>query len=80
MDESIAIARAYTRENPKTLVIATTDHGCSFSQSLVINPEKDDLAATFGFQILHLSCLWLALRFYRSSHDPAVSMGSQPVS
>ena len=31
-DECIAIARAYTQENPDTLVIVTTDHGCGGCQ------------------------------------------------
>ena len=46
-DECIAIARAYTRENPETLVIVTTDHGCGGCQLNGMGGSYADTDKTF---------------------------------
>ena len=46
-DECIAVARAYCQENPDTLVIVTTDHGCGGCQLNGVGAGYKNTDATF---------------------------------
>jgi len=46
-DECIAIARAYTQQNPDTLVVVTTDHGCGGCQLNGVGGGYADTDKTF---------------------------------